>query len=89
MKTENTRIVFIYNKDNSITTIVKNRKNNEPIFDRTVRLRGTDTPNKIVGRRFAFEKAMTHARKYNVLPKTEVTALWNDFRSNLKQPLGK
>jgi len=85
MRTENTRVVFIYNEDGSTTAVVRNRKTNENIFDRTVRLRDGDKPEKIVGRKWAFKKAMNHALATGLLATAEVGALWADFSANVKQ----
>lgn len=86
MKTNNSKVFFRYNEDQSITAKVVNLKTNQEIADRTVSLRHGDRPNKIVGRKYAFKKLMSHVLQNHLLPGPEVEALWKTFGSTCKQP---
>lgn len=85
MRTENTRVIFVYNEDQSIQAVVKDRKTNEEIFNRTVKVRHGDKFEKRVGRKIVFKKAMDHALTTGLISREEVGALWADFSANVKQ----
>ncbi len=86
MKTDQTKVFFIYENDGSITAVAKNVQTNEEIVTREVKLRHGDTPNKIVGRKYAFKKLMDYSLTSNLLPKSEIGLLWKLFGSTCKQP---
>lgn len=86
MKTEKTKVFFKYEENGAIKAIAKNVQTNEEIASREVKLRHGDSPNKLVGRKYAFKKLMNHAMQNNLLPGKEVEALWKQFGSNCKQP---
>lgn len=56
------------------------------IARRTVKLRGDDTPDKVVGRTYAFRKLATHILENELLPGKEVEALYKEFGKTCKQP---
>lgn len=89
MKTESTKVFFRYDENGTITAIAKNVQTNEEITSREVKLRHGDTPNKIVGRKYAFKKLMDHSLTNNLLPGKEVENLWKLFGSTCKQPQQK
>ena len=66
--------------------IAKNSLTGEEIASREVKLRHGDSPNKLIGRKYAFKKLMNHAMQNNLLPGKEVEALWKEFGSKCKQP---
>lgn len=85
MKTNQTKVFFRYDEE-TITAVAKNVQTNEEIVTREVKLRHGDTPNKIVGRKYAFKKLMDHSLANNLLSKPEIGALWKLFGSTCKQP---
>ena len=89
MKTESTKVFFKYSENGTITAVAKNVQTNEEITSREVKLRHGDTPNKIVGRKYAFKKLMDYSLTNNLLPKPEIGKLWKLFGSTCKQPQQK
>lgn len=86
MNTGNTKVFFKYEENGTIKAIAKNATTNEEIASREVKPRHGDVPNKLIGRKYAFKKLMTHAMQQNLLPGKEVEALWKQFGSTCKQP---
>ena len=86
MKTENVKVFFKYKENGTTVAIAKNVESNEEITTREVMLRHGDKPNKIVGRKYAFKKLMTHVLDNNLFPKHLVGELWKQFGSQCKQP---
>ena len=89
MKTDQTKVFFRYSENGTITAVAKNVQTNEEIATRKVKLRHGDTPNKVVGRKYAFKKLMIHSLENELLPKTEIGLLWKLFGSTCKQPQQK
>ena len=69
--------------------IARSLATNENIVSREVKLRHGDTPNKVVGRKYAFKKLMDYSLTNNLLPKPEIGQLWKLFGSTCKQPQQK
>lgn len=46
-----------------------------------------DISDKRLGRKLSFQRAMNRAVVRNLIPKTERTVIWNDFRTQIKQPV--
>jgi hypothetical protein len=86
MKTDQTKVFFRYDEKRTITAVAKNVQTNEEIATRKVKLRHGDTPNKVVGRKYAFKKLMDYILSNNLLPKPEIGQLWKLFGSTCKQP---
>lgn len=86
MKTDQTKVFFKYKENGTIVAIAKNIQTNEEVASGEVKLRHGDIPNKIVGRKYAFKKLMTHSLENELLPKAEIGLLWKLFGSNCKQP---
>jgi len=86
MKTDQTRVFFNYGENGEIKAIMQSVETDEVIASRKVKLRHGDKPNKIVGRKYAFKKLMTHSLENNLIPKTEIGLLWKLFGSTCKQP---
>lgn len=86
MKAENVKVFFKYKENGTTVAIAKNVELNEEITTREVMLRHGDKPNKIVGRKYAFKKLMTHVLNNNIFPKPVVGELWKQFGSQCKQP---
>lgn len=89
MKTETTKVFFNYTEEGTIKAIAKSVATNEEITSREVKLRHGDSPNKIIGRKYAFKKLMNHALQNNLIPNKEIEALWKQFGSTCKQPRQK
>ena len=89
MKTDQTKVFFRYDENGTITAIAKNVQTNEEVATREVKLRHGDTPNKVVGRKYAFKKLMDYSLVNNLLPKPEIGELWKLFGSTCKQPSQK
>jgi len=89
MKTDQTKVFFRYDENGTITAVAKNVQTNEEVATREVKLRHGDSPNKIVGRKYAFKKLMDHSLTNNLLPGKEVETLWKLFGSTCKQPQQK
>ena len=89
MKTDQTKVFFRYDENGTITAVAKNVQTNEEVATREVKLRHGDKPNKIVGRKYAFKKLMDYSLNNNLLPKSEIGALWKLFGSTCKQPSQK
>lgn len=89
MKTDQTKVFFRYDENGTITAVAKNVQTNEEIATREVKLRHGDSPNKIVGRKYAFKKLMDHSLSNNLLQGKEVENLWKLFGSTCKQPQQK
>jgi hypothetical protein len=88
MKTDQTKVFFRY-EEGTITAVAKNVQTNEEVVTREVKLRHGDTPNKIIGRKYAFKKLMDYSLNNNLLPKSEIGLLWKLFGSTCKQPQQK
>jgi hypothetical protein len=88
MKTDQTKVFFRY-EEGTITAVAKNVQTNEEVITREVKLRHGDTPNKLIGRKYAFKKLMDHSLNNNLLPKSEIGLLWKLFGSTCKQPSQK
>ena len=86
MKKNQTKVFFKYDENGTITAVAKNVQTNEEVATREVKLRHGDSPNKIVGRKYAFKKLMDHSLSNNLLPGKEVENLWKLFGSTCKQP---
>lgn len=86
MNTETTKVFFKYEENGTTKAIAKNSLTGEEIASREVKLRHGDSPNKLIGRKYAFKKLMNHAMQNNLLPCKEVEALWKEFSSKCKQP---
>lgn len=86
MKVENVKVFFKYKENGTTVAIAKNVESNKEITTREVILRHGDKPNKIVGRKYAFKKLMTHVLDNNIFPKPLVGELWKQFGSQCKQP---
>lgn len=86
MKTDQTRVFFNYGENGEIKAIMKNVQNDKVIATREVKLRHGDKPNKIIGRKYAFKKLMTHSLENELIPRTEIGLLWKLFGSSCKQP---
>ncbi len=86
MNTETTKVFFKYEENGTTKAIAKNSLTGEEIASREVKLRHGDSPNKLIGRKYAFKKLMNHAMQNNLLPGKEVEALWKEFGSKCKQP---
>lgn len=85
MRTNSTLVQFQY--DGNVTKCnIKDRKTKETIITSISKRRKTDVYNKSLGRKLAFQRAMTQAVLKNILPREERTALWNNFRTVVKQP---
>ena len=89
MKTDQTKVFFKYEENGTITAVAKNVQTNEEVATREVKLRHGDKPNKIVGRKYAFKKLMTHVMENHLIPNSEVGLLWKQFGSTHKQPQQK
>ena len=89
MKTDQTKVFFRYDENGTITAVAKSLATNENIVTREVKLRHGDTPNKVVGRKYAFKKLMNYSLNNNLLPKPEIGELWKLFGSTCKQPSQK
>ena len=83
----NFRIIFHYdgNPGNridkpSITCQIRTA-DKQVVSESKVKLYYKDIPNKVVGRAYAFKKAVNQ-----LASKERRTALWNDFRNTMKQP---
>ena len=86
MKTNQTKVFFRYSENGTITAVARNVQTNEDIVAREVKLRHGDTPDKIVGRRYAFKKLMDYSLEKQFLPGKEIENLWKLFSSTCKQP---
>ena len=89
MKTDLTKVFFRYEENGTIKAIAKDLTSNEEIATREVKLRHGDSNNKLIGRKYAFKKLMTHIMDNNILPNIEVGNLWKQFGSTCKQPINK
>jgi hypothetical protein len=89
MKVDNVKVFFKYEENGTTVAIAKNVETNEELASREVRLRHGDKPEKIVGRKYAFKKLMTHVMNNNIFPKPIVGELWKQFGSQCKQPKQK
>ena len=85
MNTETTKVFFKYEENSTTKAIAKNSLTGEEIASREVKLRHGDSPNKLIGRKYAFKKLMNHAMQNNLLSCKEVQALWKEFSSKCKQ----
>ena len=73
MKTENTRVYFKYSENGTKTeAIVKDAKSDDIIAMREVLLRHGDSQNKVLGRKYAFKKLMTHVMENSIIPNVEI-----------------
>lgn len=72
--------------DGVIEAIAVDLATKTEIARRKVMLRHGDSPDKLVGRKYAFKKLTTFIMENNLLPKEEVGSLWKEFGSNCKQP---
>lgn len=101
MKVENVKVFFRYEKqevtidgekklvrkvDGKIEAVAQNAETKETIATREVRLRHGDSPDKVLGRKYAFQKLMDHVMDNNIFPKPLVGELWKQFGSQCKQP---
>lgn len=86
MKTDQTKVFFKYDENGTITAVAKNVQTNEEVATREVKLRHGDTPNKVIGRKYAFKKLMDYSLFNNLLPGKEIENLWKLFGSTCKQP---
>ena len=86
MKVGNVKVFFRYEENGTTRAIAKNVETEQEIASREVKLRHGDSPNKLIGRKYAFKKLMNHAMQNNLLPGKEVEALWKEFSSKCKQP---
>lgn len=94
MKTENTKVFFRYEKDEQgnkvpngkIEAVMINNTTGEEIARREVILRHGDKPNKLIGRKYAFKKLITHTMNNKLIPNTEVENLWREFGRTCKSP---
>ena len=86
MKVGNVKVFFRYEENGTTRAIAKNVETEQEIASREVKLRHGDSPNKLIGRKYAFKKLMNHAMQNNLLPGKEVEALWKEFGSKCKQP---
>ena len=89
MKVDNVKVFFKYEENGTTVAIAKNVETNEELASREVRLRHGDKPEKIIGRKYAFKKLMTHVMNNNIFPKPIVGELWKQFGSQCKQPKQK
>lgn len=88
MKTNLTKTYFKYNEDGSIQAVIVNTETKEEIANRTVKVRHGDTPDKVVGRTYAFKKLMNYIRENHLLPNEEFQNIWKEF-GKIKQPSQK
>lgn len=86
MKTDQTRVFFKYEENGEIKAIMKSVETDQEIASRIVKPRHGDVPNKVIGRKYAFKKLMTHSLEKELIPRTEVGLLWKLFGSTCKQP---
>ena len=94
MKGSTTKVFFKYEKDQNghrkingqIEAFAINLESKSVLATRRVIPRHGDVPNKLIGRKYAFKKLMTHIMENNLLPKPEVGELWKSFGSMCKQP---
>ena len=97
MKTDQTKVFFKYEQnengtrkvDGKIEAIAIDLSTKQEIVRREVKPRHGDTPDKLVGRKYAFKKLMTHSLENNLIPKSEIGLLWKSFGSMCKQPIQK
>jgi hypothetical protein len=90
MKGQITKVFFKYAEDQSkIEAIAINLETKEEVARREVIRRHGDRPCKVLGRKYAFKKLMTHVLQNKILPGKEVEALWKSFGSMCKQPAEK
>jgi len=75
MKTDQTKVFFRYEENGTITAVAKNVQTNEEVATREVKLRHGDTPNKVVGRKYAFKKLMDYSLENYLLPGKEIENL--------------
>jgi hypothetical protein len=80
----NTRVQWSYAGNNTTCTI---KQGDEVVISKTVKRFAKDLPNKRLGRKVAFSKAMKLISEGEVLPKAERSAIWNAFRTNINQPV--
>lgn len=94
MKADNVKVFFKYEKneegqrivDGKIEAIAIDVDTKEEITKREVKPRHGDTPNKELGRKYAFKKLMDHVMENNIFEKQIVGELWKQFGSQCKQP---
>ena len=66
--------------------IAKKVSSDEVLATREVILRHGDSQNKVLGRKYAFKKLMTHVMENSIIPNVEVGELWKLFGNNCRQP---
>lgn len=90
MNTENTKVFFRYGEDNStIEAVATNLESGQEIARRQVQLRHGDRPNKVLGRKYAFKKLMTHVLENSLISSQEVGNIWRVFSTTCRQPKEK
>lgn len=89
MRTNLTKVFFRYEENGTIKAVAKNLTTNEEIATREVKLRHGDVNNKLVGRKYAFNKLMSYVHDNTLIPNVEVENLWKQFGSTCKQPSNK
>lgn len=80
----NTKVQWSYNGNNTTCTI---KQGEEIVISKTVKRFAKDLPNKRLGRKVAFAKAMKLISEGDVLPKAERSAIWASFRTQINQPI--
>jgi len=79
-------------KNNATTCHINN--GDQEIISRTTKVRHGDTKEKQIGRFLSFRKSMMHLRAVdenneiiNLVSREQRTAMWNDFKQQIKSPL--
>lgn len=80
----NAKVRWNYEGKTTTCTII-DRNDNVLATGTTTRFH-KDLPNKRKGRKISFEQAMNQAAQESTIPKMERGQIWNDFRTNVKQP---
>lgn len=80
----NTKVQWIY-AGNNTTCIIK--EGEEILMKKTVKRFAKDLPNKRLARKVSFSKSMQLISQGEVLPKEQRSAMWNQFRTTINQPI--
>jgi len=76
-------------KNNATTCHIIN--GDQEIISRTTKVRHGDVKEKQVGRFLSFRKSMNHLfdkeKNVELVSRQQRTAMWNDFKQNIKSPI--
>lgn len=84
MKTSKHAVRWFYN-DNETHCVIKDNKGNDLATGVTTRY-AKDKPDKIIGRDYAFKRAMKQSIEIESLSKSERKEIWETYRTTIKQP---